>query len=243
MKVVVVGASSGLGRCIGIDRGRRGDQVAFLARRWDLLLTAAEEVGPSAVAIACDVMDEPACQRGIEQAIERLSGIDLLVYAAGVGVLQSVECVSGETWRTILETNVIGASSITSAALPALQDSGGSAIYLSSVSASLGRPWPGLGAYQVSKAALDRLIEVYRVEHPTVRFTRVVVGDCGGELGGPGQSQFADGWQPDQVERFMPIWQERRYLTGDLLEVQDFLGGLDFLVQTGARVPTVWLTP
>ena len=66
--------------------------------------------------------------------------------------------------------------------------SGGTAAYLSSVSASLTPPWPGLGAYAVSKAALDKLVEAWRAEHPHVGFTRVVVGDCGG---GEGDAQIA----------------------------------------------------
>jgi NAD(P)-dependent dehydrogenase (short-subunit alcohol dehydrogenase family) len=65
---VVVGASSGLGRCIGVDRGRRGDRVALLA-------------------IACDVTEESACQAAIEEGATRLGGIDALVYATGIGPL------------------------------------------------------------------------------------------------------------------------------------------------------------
>ncbi len=82
------------------------------------------------------------------------------------------------TWRRVFDTNVIGAAIVTSAAIEHLTASGGTAAYLSSVSASLTPPWPGLGAYAVSKAALDKLVEAWRAEHPTVGFTRVVVGDC-----------------------------------------------------------------
>ncbi|MFJ1603979.1 hypothetical protein ACIOHS_11510 [Streptomyces sp. NPDC088253] len=46
MRAVLVGASSGLGRCIGVDLGRRGDRVAPLARRRDRLVDAAKEAGP-----------------------------------------------------------------------------------------------------------------------------------------------------------------------------------------------------
>ena len=83
----------------------------------------------------------------------------------------------------MFDTNVIGASIVTSAAIGELTASGGTAAYLSSVSASLTPPWPGLGAYAVSKAALDKLVEAWRAEYPHVGFTRVVVGDCGGGEG------------------------------------------------------------
>ena len=46
-RVVVVGASSGLGRCVAIGLGQRGDKVALLARRKDRLDAAAEEAGPT----------------------------------------------------------------------------------------------------------------------------------------------------------------------------------------------------
>jgi NAD(P)-dependent dehydrogenase (short-subunit alcohol dehydrogenase family) len=69
MRLVVIGASSGLSRCIGLDRARRGDRVALLARRRDRLLTAAENAGPEALAIVCDVTDESSCRRAIEEAV------------------------------------------------------------------------------------------------------------------------------------------------------------------------------
>ena len=125
-----------------------------------------------------------------------LGGIDALVYAPGVGPLVRLADMDAETWRHVFDTNVIGASLVTSAAMPHLVESAGTAVYLSSVSASLTPPWPGLGAYAVSKAALDKLVEAWRGEHPTVGFTRVVVGEC---MGGDGDSmpEFANGWDQE----------------------------------------------
>ena len=54
MRVIVVGASSGLGRCIAVGLAQRGAQVALMARRRERLVAAAEEAGNGAVAIACD---------------------------------------------------------------------------------------------------------------------------------------------------------------------------------------------
>ena len=242
MRTVVIGASSGLGRCIGVDRGRRGDHVALLARRADRVHAAAAEAGAGAIGIACDVTDELACRAALADAADHMGGIDALVYCAGIGRIEPVETVTAATWRSVLDTNVVGASIVTAAALPHLEASGGIAVYLSSVSASVGRPWPGFGAYIVSKAALDRLIEVYRVEHPGIGFTRVVVGDtAGGE--GPGATGFADDWDMEQATRFMPVWQQRGYFTGSLMPVEALLEGVDFLLRTRAAVPTIWLTP
>ena len=57
MRAVVVGASSGLGRCIGIGLVKRGAEVALLARRREKLDTAVDEAGAGAFAVDCDVTD------------------------------------------------------------------------------------------------------------------------------------------------------------------------------------------
>ena len=154
MRAVIVGASSGLGRCIAKGLGERGDQVALLARRKDRLAEAAAEAGAGAVAIACDVTDEASVAAAIDEAATTLGGIDALVYAPGVGWVTRLEEVDVARWRSIFDTNVIGASVVTAAALPHLKASSGTAAYLSSTSSELTPPWPGLGVYAVSKAAL-----------------------------------------------------------------------------------------
>ncbi len=94
------------------------------------------------------------------------------MYATGIGPLARIEDLDASTWRRAFDTNAVGAALVTAAALPHLQASHGAAAYLSSVSASLTPPWPGLAAYLVSKAALDKMVEAWRTEHPEVGFTR-----------------------------------------------------------------------
>jgi NAD(P)-dependent dehydrogenase (short-subunit alcohol dehydrogenase family) len=244
MNTVVIGASSGLGRCIATGLGQRGVQVALLARRLDQLEEAAKEAGADAVAVACDVTDPSSCQDAIAEAAERLGGIDSLVYSTGSGPLRKLVDLDADTWRRTFDTNVIGASLVTAAALPHLAASQGVAAYLTSVSASQTQPWPGLGAYAVSKAALDKLVEAWQSEHPSVGFTRVVVGDCGGGEG-PAQSQFTTGWDPDLMNEVMPVWIERNYLAGALLEVDELVQVLDTVLRCGAsaNIPSVSVVP
>src|SRR5690606_5265469 len=101
----------------------------------------------------------------------------------GIGPLRKLVDADAATWRRVFDTNVTGAALVTAAAVPHLTESGGAAAYLSSVSASQTPPWPGLGAYAVSKAALEKLIVAWRTEHPAIGFTRVIVGDCAGGEG------------------------------------------------------------
>ncbi|MFE3409516.1 SDR family oxidoreductase [Streptomyces mirabilis] len=242
MKAVVVGASSGLGRYIGVDLGRRGDRVALLARRRDRLVDAAKVAGPDPLAVACDVTDESSCRAAVEEAAAGVGGIDALVYATGIGPLAPVEKLDADAWRRAMDTNVMGAALVTSAALPHLTKSGGIAAYLSSIGGSLTPSWPGFAAYHVSKAALEKLVEAFRVEHPSVGFTRFVVGDCaGGE--GDSRTGFNDGWDREYAAQVHPVWRQRGYLTGSLLDVEEFLRVLDVVLRCGGTVPEVTVTP
>ena len=137
MRVVVVGASSGLGRCIGLGLAERGAQVALLARRRELLEEAARQAGPGTLAIECDVTDDAACRSAIDRAAAEMGGIDALVYSTGMGVLRRLADLDADTWHHVFGTNVVGAAQITAAALPHLGQSGGVAAYLSTVSASM----------------------------------------------------------------------------------------------------------
>ena len=244
MRTVVVGASTGLGRCIGTALAQRGAQVALLARRYELLVDAAKDAGNGALPIVCDVTDAEACRAAVAEAAEGMGGIDGVVYASGVGELRRIEDVEPDAWRRVFETNVIGASTFTAAVLPHLAASNGVAAYLSSVSASMTAPWPGLGAYIVSKAALDKLVEVWRSEHPDVGFTRVIVGDCGGGEG-MAQSQFLAGFDMELLGELAPTWAERGLLAGSLVEVEHLINAIEGVLRVGASacVPSIAVVP
>jgi NAD(P)-dependent dehydrogenase (short-subunit alcohol dehydrogenase family) len=244
MRTVVVGASTGLGRCIGIGLARRGAQVALLARRPELLADAAKEAGPDALAITCDVTDEASCQAAADRAAGELGGIDAVVYAAGIGVLRPIEKLDAAAWNRCFATNATGAATFTAAALPHLRQSRGAVAYLTSTSASLTHPWPGLAAYAASKAALDKMVEAWRAEHADIGFTRVIVGECaGGE--GHGVSHFMDDFDQDLAGRLIPVWMARGLMASTLLDVEDLVGVIDGVLRAGASasVPSVAVLP
>ncbi len=244
MRTVIVGASSGLGRCIGIGLAQRGAQVALLARRRERLDDAAREAGAGALVVECDVTDAESCHSAIAAAAEGLGGIDAFVYASGVGTIKRLVDTDADIWRRTLDTNVTGAALTTAAAIPYLTESAGTAVYLSSVSASLTPPWPGLGAYAVSKAALDKLVEAWRTEHPDVGFTRLVVGDCGGGEG-DAMSGFTTGWDMDLAAELGAVWFARGLLSGSLIEVEELVSAVDAVLRSGASLsmPSVTVAP
>lgn len=244
MRIVVVGASSGLGRSIGIGLAKAGEQVALLARRLDRLVAATAEAGPTSVAIQCDVTDAESCKAGIARAAEALGGIDALVYTPAIGPLTRLADTDLETWQRVFLTNVTGASIVTAAALPHLAKAHGRAVYLSSVSASHTPPWPGLAAYAVSKAALDKLVEAWRQEHPEVGFTRLVVGDCaGGE--GDSATEFPNEWDSELAMEVYPVWVNRGYLAGSLIDIDDLIAAVEGVLRAGPSVsmPSVDVVP
>ena len=243
-RVVVVGASTGLGRCLGIGLARRGVSVALLARREDKLVDAAKEAGPGTLAIRCDATDRTSCQAAIDEAAAGLGGIDAVVYAAGIGALSRIEDLDAATWHRVFDTNVVGASLVTAAALPHLRASQGMIGYLTSVSASLTAPWPGLASYTVTKAALDKLVEAWRAEHPDVGFTRVIVGECSGG-DGDAASHFMADFDMELVTELFPVWTERGLLTDKLMDVEHFVDAVEGLLRCGssASIPTIALTP
>jgi NAD(P)-dependent dehydrogenase (short-subunit alcohol dehydrogenase family) len=222
----------------------KGAHVAFLARRRDRLDSAAEEAGNGAVAVTCDVTDGAACRGAIAEVVDSLGGLDALVYTTGVGVLAPLTDISEEQWGKLFATNVTGASLITAAAAPHLAATAGTAVYLSSLSASYSAPWPLLGAYAVSKAALDKLVEAWRIEHPNIGFTRLAVGDCfGGE--GDSQTEFNKTWDPKALEYAIHYWMDNGYMQGGLVEADHLVNVVHSVLRCGnsSFIPYLTLAP
>ena len=198
-RILVIGGSSGVGREVGLAASRAGARVAFAARRRELLDAAVDEAGNGAIAVQCDVTS-PDCAKIVDEAAAALGGIDALVYATGMSPLVMLERARTEEWRQVLDVNVIGASQVTAAALPHLRECEGRAVYVSSY--AVRQSLPGLGLYRVSKVALDALIECWRMEHPDVDFTRIIVGNTSG-------TEFANAWGGEAISTAMQVWVSR----------------------------------
>jgi NAD(P)-dependent dehydrogenase (short-subunit alcohol dehydrogenase family) len=213
-RVLVVGASRGIGLAIAAACAGEGAAVALAARSADKLEAAARECGPTALAIKCDVRDEANCASAVAEAVEQLGGLDVLVYSTAMSISRLVENMRLKDWQCVFETNVFGACAVTSAALPDLLASNGHAIYLNSESALYQpTPWRGIGAYIASKRALDSMVRSFQMENPTVAFTNYVVGATVTEFGSDSEAE--------NVMEFAPDWYNRGYVGADLLEPGD----------------------
>ena len=194
-RVLVVGASSGIGRATALRCAARGADVVFSGRRQDRLDEAVATAGRGH-AIAVDVTDPAQCAALARRAAELLDGIDLIVFAAAVSRIVRLRDASAEDWQEILGTNVVGPALVIGAALPYLRP--GAMVALLS-SESVGAPFPGLVPYGTSKAALEELVRGFRVEHPEVRFCRVTIGSTEG-------TEFARDFDVELSAELFPRW-------------------------------------
>ncbi len=235
MRVLVVGASSGLGRASALHLVEQGARVVLAARREEALQAAVAEAKGEAHALRCDVCDETSCRDLVRGACERLGGLDGLVYATGTARPILLAEAGSARWAEILETNLVGASLVTREALPHLEASRGRAIYLSSITAEDPVPRAGMALYAVSKAALNKLIQAWQGENPAVGFTRLQVGDTLG-------TGFGDGWTAEELG-FVKDWAASGLMFGRTMKPQDVAEQIALLLTTREAVPSMTLQP
>ena len=85
----------------------------------------------------------------------------------------------------------------------------------------------------VTKAALERLVEAWRAEHPDIGFTSLIVGECaGGE--GDGQTGMNIGWDMDLAMKAVPLWSARGCMPGKLMPVEDLVDVVNTILRTNA---------
>jgi NAD(P)-dependent dehydrogenase (short-subunit alcohol dehydrogenase family) len=233
-RILVVGASSGIGRSVGLQAAAAGADVAFAARRVDRLETAVAEAGGRSLAIRCDVRNDEHCAEAVALAVERFGGLDAVVYGAGKSPLTRSHDATGDVWREVLETNVIGAAQVARAALPHLEASGGRLVFLGS--SSVGRPYPGLVPYTTTKAALHEMARGLRGEYPWLRVTTFIVG--------PTITEFADSWDPVLTVEMFERWSAEGYpAAGAVMTVEDMAEQVLRVLASGARIEEILVMP
>lgn len=195
-RILVIGASSGIGAAIARRAAGSGARVAATARRADRLAELAAAC-PGLVALPADVTDEPSIRGAVATAVDSLGGLDAVVYCAAMSPLLPMARADQADWRSVLDTNLIGAALVASAAAPALVEAGGRFVVLSSK--SVRQPFPDLGLYAASKAGLDGLVRCLPVEFPGLLVTRVVVGNTH-------STDFASSWDADALDAAMHRW-------------------------------------
>lgn len=164
LKVLVTGASSGIGRAAATEFALRGHEVFAAARRAEELEQLAAKSDRIA-AVQIDVTDR-ASVAAARAAVDELTdgyGIDALVNSAGYALGGPVEVLSGEAVEHQFQTNVFGLLDVTRAFLPKMRSRGSGTIV--NVSSVVGRvAFPGMGVYAATKFALEALSDALRME-------------------------------------------------------------------------------
>lgn len=164
--VVVIGASSGIGRASALEFARRGARVVAAARGVRALDTLVDEItqaGGDAVAVPTDVAEPEAVRALAAAAEERYGRIDTWVNCAAVAIWGRVEEVTDAEWDRVTRVNYLGHVHGVHAVLPALRRAGGGGIIgVSSVEGV--RAVPMHGPYTASKWALRGFYDTLRME-------------------------------------------------------------------------------
>ena len=166
LRVLVTGASQGIGRALALLATKRGMKVLAAARNQELLNQLAEEAGKSGTSLAvvqADVATPEGRDAMIRAAKDKLGGLDVLVNNAGIGATGHFADSSPEVLRSIMETNFFGTVETTRVFLPILQQGKTPAVV--NVSSILGRrAIPGRSLYSASKFAIEGWTQAIRAE-------------------------------------------------------------------------------
>jgi NAD(P)-dependent dehydrogenase (short-subunit alcohol dehydrogenase family) len=164
-RVIVTGASSGIGRATARLFLNNRVRVALIGRREDALREAASEAAiedGAACVITADLADEAQSAAAFAEAIESLGGLDVLVNAAGILQSGRIETTTLTQWDEMLNINLRSVFQLMQLAVPHLEMSRGNIVNVSSVTGL--RSFPGVLAYCVSKAGVDQLTRCAALE-------------------------------------------------------------------------------
>jgi NAD(P)-dependent dehydrogenase (short-subunit alcohol dehydrogenase family) len=209
-RVLVVGGSAGIGRSTALAAARAGAAIAVVGRSKEKLEEVVATAG-GGTGIVADVRDQDRCSSLVAEAVDAMGGLDALIVSSAVSPLAPLERVSATTWNDVMSTNAIAPALITQAALEHLSEHGVVA-FISSI--TVGGVHHGLASYAASKAALDRTVRSWRMEHPDHRFVCLAVGDTIG-------TDFARDFDAEQAGELFPKWLAAGVIYQNHLESDD----------------------
>jgi NAD(P)-dependent dehydrogenase (short-subunit alcohol dehydrogenase family) len=151
---IVTGAARGIGREIARELALRGTAVAVVDVNAEAALKTAEEIGPNALVVACDVSRWEAVEAMTETVVAQLGRIDIVVNNAGICERATIEELTPEQWDRLIAVNLKGPFLVCKAAVRYMkaQDSG-RIINISSIAGKIGGLMVGLH-YTASKGGV-----------------------------------------------------------------------------------------
>jgi len=164
--VVIMGASSGIGRETARQFAQQGAKVVVSARSREGLDTLVQEIrrtGGQATAVVADVAEFDQVVAVAERAVSEFGRLDTWVHAAAVSLYATFEQTTPEEFKRVIEVNLVGQAYGAMAALPHIRREGrGALIHVSSIEAK--RSFPYQSAYATSKHGIPAFLDALRVE-------------------------------------------------------------------------------
>jgi len=186
-RVIITGASQGIGRALALEFSGRGARVALAARSEPALDELATEIrgqGGEAVVIPTDVTVPAQVERMARETIRALGGIDVLVNNAGVGLNATIADAETADVEALFRLNVLAAASTIRSVIPIMRaQQSGLIINISSVAGRI--VVPRIGYYSASKFALTAIGDALRMEegHRGIRVMNVFPGTTRSNFG------------------------------------------------------------
>jgi short-subunit dehydrogenase len=164
LKIIITGASSGIGQALAKEYDKQGVVIGLLARRKDKLIELQKTLSCKSLIFSVDVTDLAQCRWAAEEFMALYGTPDIVIANAGISSGTLTENFSDlETFKKIIDTNLTG---VTHTFYPFIQPfkkrGSGHFVGISSVAGIRGLP--GAGAYSASKAALTNYLESLRIE-------------------------------------------------------------------------------
>jgi NAD(P)-dependent dehydrogenase (short-subunit alcohol dehydrogenase family) len=202
----VTGAGGGLGRDIALGLAAKHYRVFGTAMNPEEIADLQQASGGAVSLTRCDITDDDAVKRWARDVASQTGGgLDLIVNNAGILTPGPLEVLSLEAIRREFDVNVFGSLSVINAFLPALRQSRGRIVQISTWTAHV--PMPFNGPSGASKAAVEVLATVYRAELKRFGIDVVVVVPGNMTTGGPAKTaaalqRVADGMTAEQRELY-----------------------------------------
>lgn len=158
-----LGASSGIGAETAKKLAAQGARLILSGRNVDSLNSVAKECGASSVfVVKGDVTKESDNEHLIAETIKKYNRLDVLINNAGILESGTIETTSLEQYDRVMSTNIRSIYNLTMLAVPHLIKTQGNIVNVSSVNGI--RSFPGVLAYNISKAAVDQFTRCVALE-------------------------------------------------------------------------------
>ncbi len=196
---IVTGGTKGIGRGIAEALVREGVNVCISARSRSEIDQTLEALcalkAGNATGIVSDVCNYSQVKPLFELTVSQFGGLDILINNAGIGLFQTVEEMTPEDFRSVIETNLFGVFYCCHEAIPLMKQRGGG--YIINMSSLAGvNAHPKMAAYNASKFGLNGFSEalMQEVRHDNIKVSYIMPGSVNTEFGGD-EPSAEQAWQ------------------------------------------------